>query len=119
MKEWLFPKRIGRLSWLLRVLIGIAVAIPLILATESGSPLRQYAPAWLMELLGWLLVLGTGVYAMWFIHLPRARSLGLHGGYLAFVFVPPINMLMGMMFLFASEGYWIRLTRRRGQSDPP
>ena len=118
MNKLFFPERIGRLSWLLRVLVGLAVGIPLILATEPVSPLRQYAPAWLMELLGWLIVLSIVVYAIWFIHLPRARSLGLHGGFLVVIFLPPVNIILAIMFLFASDGYWTRLTQRRSQSNP-
>jgi hypothetical protein len=117
MKKRLFPRRIGRVSWFFR-LIALGVTLSLILATEPSSPLRQYAPSWFMEFLGWLILVGGVGYVLFFIHLPRARSLGLHGGYLLLILITPLNILLGMMLLFGSEGYWTRLRQRQAPPTP-
>jgi hypothetical protein len=115
MKKWLFPKRIGRLSWFLRVVIGLSI-LQLVRTTELALPFRQYAPYWLIASLACLVVFAGVAYIIFFIHLPRARSLGLHGGYLLILLIPPLNMLLVTMLLFGSEGYWIRF--RQGQTTP-
>ena len=110
--HWLFPKRIGRLSWLARTILAIAIFLPVAVCIAPNSPIRPHVPTWLFETVGWFFVIVFSAYAIGYIHLPRARSLGLHGASLVLLIIPIANICLFMMFLFGGEGYWTRITNR-------
>ena len=117
MHSWFFPRRLGRLAWLGRIILLFVPTIAIIVLTGTSGSLRPYLGDMLGEIIGWAAVLLAILYAVFFIHLPRCRSLGLPGGALVVLLLPPVNILLGMLFIFGSEGYWLRL-RRQQQSSP-
>ncbi len=107
-----FPKRLGRLAWLGRLLLFLVPAVVLLVLTDRRGALRPYLGDMLGEIISWAIV-GLGLfYTLFFIHLPRCRSLGLHGAGLLLLIIPIANICLFMMFLFGGEGYWTRITNR-------
>ena len=117
MHSWFFPQRLGRLAWLGRLILFFVPSVAIIVLTGARGSLRPYLGDVLGEIIGWAAVLFFIIYAVFFIHLPRCRSLGLPAGALIVLLLPPVNVLLGMLFLFGSEGYWPRL--RQKQQLPP
>jgi hypothetical protein len=91
------------------MILFVVPAIVLILLTGQQGALRPYLGDAFGEILGWAIVAFTLFYTLFFVHLPRCRSLGLPGAALIVLFLPPLSILLGMMFLFAGEGYWQRM----------
>ena len=113
MNSWLFPQRLGRLAWLGRIVLLFIPAIALVMLTRPRGALRPYLGDTISELIGWTIVACTLAYTLFFIHLPRCRSLGLPGAALIVLFFPPLSVLLSMMFLFGSEGCWLRMRQRQ------
>jgi hypothetical protein len=113
MKSWFFPQRLGRLAWLGRMFLFVVPAVLLIVHIGPRGSLRPYLGNAIGEIIGWSVIAIVLFYTLAFVHLPRCRSLGLHGAALVLLFIPPINVLVWMMFLFGGEGYWPRMRERQ------
>ena len=116
MHSWLFPQRLGRLAWLVRFLLVLVPVLAILVLTWRRGLLRPYLGDTLSEVIGWTVAICAGIYSLFFVHLPRCRSLSLPNGALVFLFVPGGNVLLGMLFLFGGEGYWTR--RQQAQYRP-
>jgi hypothetical protein len=114
----LFPRQIGRISWLCRTIVAIILFLPFARFIAPTSPLGPNVSPWMFEIAGWFAVIAFCVYVIGWIHLPRARSLGLHWASLVLLIIPIANICLLMLFLFGGEGYWSRLSKRNGQSPP-
>ena len=117
MNSWLFPKRIGRLAWLGRLIVFLVPVLVLLVLTDRRGALRPFLGDTFGEIISWSIVAVGLLYTLTFIHLPRARSLGLHGASLILLIIPIANICLFMMFLFGGEGYWTRITNRNDPTD--
>jgi hypothetical protein len=110
MSSYVFPKRLGRLGWLARFILLIAVAVAVKYARDYPDyAFHGYQLLNLVFSVIWLIVAFVLlVYSIFYIHLPRCRSLELPPAALVLLFLPPVNALLAMLFLFGGEGYWPR-----------
>lgn len=94
--EFWFPRKIGRLSYLLRNIILTALSWPIY------DDLEQLASQHL-ELADWGLItlaILAPIYFLLFIVLPRCRDRGLGWGTALLLFVPFVNIGISLLLLF-------------------
>ena len=53
----------------------------------------------------WIVVIALGLYALFFILLPRLRDVGMSAGWLLVALVPLANILLGIILLFRAPEY--------------
>ena len=87
--EFIFPRRLHRLNYFIRVIITDVAAYFLY---SCGSTIN---PVYL-----WTFILLHVVYTLFFICLPRTRDIGMNGWWLLILFVPFANIWFGVILLF-------------------
>ena len=92
--ELIFPKRLHRLAYFLRLLTS-NIAIGLIFA--FNSPSDQLFP-----ILG---AIALAVYQLFFVLLPRVRDTGMSGWWVVLSLVPVIYVFLGIILLFRAPEY--------------
>jgi uncharacterized membrane protein YhaH (DUF805 family) len=97
--EFLFPTRIHRVSFLVRFVVCI-IATQFLVAYVPLSPSVHSAPSVLVWLIAALLV---GVYALFFVFLPRLRDAGLSEWWLLVALLPFANLLLASVLLFRAS----------------
>jgi len=88
--EFIFPHRVHRLAYLLRILATNAV-----LYCIFGIGAAQGGEAYIRL----LCVVALIAYQLFFIALPRVRDIGMNGWWLLLVLVPVANIVFGIMLL--------------------
>ena len=90
----LFPRRIHRLSYFIRLVICNVLGAPLFV---GESPFER--PLVLV------CSLALAVYALCFVLLPRLRDVGMSGLWLIVAFIPVANIILGIILLFRPPEY--------------
>jgi hypothetical protein len=102
-----FPKRIGRLSYFLRLLLMLAIYYLGFFAIHQcplGPGLR------LVIILSFVIVfLG---YLFCYIVMPRLRDFGLPALAIVFFLIPILNTLFALCLMFGPRDYWQTLRRK-------
>lgn len=95
--SFFLPSRIGRLSYLLRLLIFSVATLPLIVVFDEV----ENAAASLGDL--WLLLLAVALIGYWLVYIvrPRCKDAGMHGTWIFLVFVPLVNIGFELILLFS------------------
>ena len=92
--QTLFPKRIGRRDYFVRLLVLFALIGCLVFIGFFSWGALNSVPAPLVI---------VPLFAFYFMSvlLPRVRDVGLHGGFVLIALVPPINVLflIGLLFI--------------------
>jgi hypothetical protein len=86
--EFLFPRKIGRLSYFIRALLCCACFYP---ALSEGEFALNTAT---------LIAIGVAVYQFFFVVLPRARDCALPLWCLFGLFIPIVNAGLSLVLLF-------------------
>ena len=92
--EFLFPRRLHRVAYGLRVL------------TSNITLLLLYGNNWLMDprlCVGLMILLG--IYTLFFIGLPRIRDIGMKWLWILVCFIPVANIVLGLILLFRAPNY--------------
>jgi uncharacterized membrane protein YhaH (DUF805 family) len=96
--EFIFPRRLHRLGYFIRLLLSNVVTYFLYSCSTTMSPQ--------------LFLISVGallVYVFLFIGLPRIRDLGMSGWWLLVFFVPVVNIWLGLILLFRAPSYGSRV----------
>ena len=93
MIEFLFPKRLGQLSYFLRVLPHNAFTI------VAAKQFEQQNGDFSGGILVWVGVLAVVLYGLAFIYIPRARDCGMPGWIVVFGAVPFFSSLLALVLL--------------------
>jgi len=101
-----FPKQIGRLSYVLRFLF-------LVVVYELGIyAINQCPNPTLRAIMIIAFVLLFLVYLFGFIVMPRLRDFGLPSLALILFFIPILNTLLALGLIFAPQNYWQKMRRK-------
>jgi len=87
--DWVFPKRLHRMAYLVRGLLADVVVLSLYSSDTAMNPI-----AW------WSATIGVVAYALLFIVLPRMRDLEMSNWWLLAAFVPVVNIGFALILLF-------------------
>ena len=108
----LFPKQIQRLSYFFRLfacccasaLIGVFLGLlGRVAPTAFNSPL--------LKPLLWLFAIAWYCYVLGFVLAPRLRDIGISPYIALAAFLPGVNLVIGLIALFAPTGWWLRFNR--------
>jgi len=102
--EFIFPKRIHRLSFLVRFLATNLLASWLIMALSSRrliSPIPVVTVPWYSYVV--LFVFGT--YMLLFVALPRVRDTGISGLWVLLSLFPVVNIFLYLFLIFRAPDY--------------
>jgi uncharacterized membrane protein YhaH (DUF805 family) len=108
--EFLFSKRVHRISFLARFL-ACMIAKQFLYAYMPLSPSVVTAPrvlAW------WIAAVFLGIYALFFVFLPRLHDAGMSEWWLLVALFPFVNLLLALVLLFRAPADRSRTT---GDSD--
>ena len=92
--EIVFPRRLHRLAYFLRLII--ANILSSFLYTDRDT---MNASIW------WIVVIALALYGLFFILLPRLRDVGMSTWWLLVALVPLVNILLGIILLFRAPEY--------------
>jgi hypothetical protein len=103
----IFPKFIGRISYILRLLLVIALY-------EFGVFFIHQFPVGPALRLAMILILVAAFlgYLLFYIVLPRLRDFGLPPLALILFLIPILNTLLALGLMFGPQGYWEKLRRK-------
>jgi len=107
MIEFLFPKRLARLSYFFRILLCNGVFFFLYQHMSSGSLIET------------LVLILTLLYAALFVILPRMRDTGMSTGWIVLAFIPFLSSFLGIALLFRRSNYLQNPLQRRPIAAPP
>lgn len=107
--DWLFPKRLTRLQFVIRNLICSVVAAVIELLFDLSSTGVSASEWGLAEVGPLLLLLGLFAYCLLFISVPRGADIGLSRG-LVFILslVPLVNTAFWFFLLFTKSDAYVR-----------
>jgi hypothetical protein len=109
--NFLFPRQIQRVSYLLRLLTSIVPCVLLgLLIGYLGYTHPQLLQSSLTRPLLWLFTIGWYAYLLCFIVAPRFLDIGLPRVCVVFALILGVNLVLGLMALFAPTGWWLRRT---------
>ena len=92
--QFFFPRRLHRLAYFLRgVTMDIGTAF--LYANNNMMNPRYF----------WFLLIGLLLYSLFYILLPRMRDIGMSGWWLIFLFIPVLNVVLGLILLFRAPKY--------------
>jgi len=102
--ELLFPKRVGPLSFVVRLFLMAVIF-------RSGIyGIRQLPEnSRLLDVAAFLFIMTFILYVSGFVFLPRVRDFGLPRLATLLLLVPMINILLAICLLFLPENYWSTL----------
>ena len=95
--EFIFPRRLHRLGYFIRLMLSNVVTYFLYSLSTTMSP----------QLL-WISVIALLIYVFLFIGLPRVRDLGMSGWWLLVFLIPVVNIWLGLILLFRAPSYGIK-----------
>jgi len=101
--EFLFPRRLHRLSYFIRMMVTNGSLFFLSAYGETASPVVL-----------WLLFIGILLYQPFFIVLSRMRDLNMRWGWLFLILVPGANIVFGIILLWRAP-----CLPPKAQSDEP
>ena len=104
MIEFLFPRRLHRLAYLLRGLTANFVTYVLC------SNITSHSGLW------WTSIVAIWVYEAFFIVLPRIRDIGMNSWWVLAALVPIVNGVFGIILLFRAP---VRLSKESNQVPQP
>ncbi len=107
--EFIFPGRLHRLAYFLRVTImDILAGFVYAFGGTNASDV------WLFSLF-----VALSVYQLFFIILPRIRDIAMSNWWLLLTFIPDVNVIFGIILLFGRPSYyWTGLCRCCRQQSP-
>ena len=92
--QFLFPNRLHRLSFFLRLaVLNTAAAILYVVCSPTHSN------SW------WAAIVGFELYGLFFILVPRVRDIGLNGWWVLMMYVPVANIVFSTLLLFRPPVY--------------
>jgi uncharacterized membrane protein YhaH (DUF805 family) len=92
--EFIFPRRLHRLDYFIRVILTNGATYSLYSCSTTMNP------GWF-----WISTIALLIYAFLFIGLPRIRDLGMSGWWLLVIFIPLVNIWLGLILLFRAPSY--------------
>ena len=95
--EFIFPRRLHRLAYFLRL-----AAANIVTSFLYASSTTMDARCW------WASVLVLLIYTLFLILLPRIRDIGMSGWWLLAGFIPIANIVLGIIMLFRAPDYHCR-----------
>ncbi|HRQ89078.1 MAG TPA: hypothetical protein PLA50_09785 [Bacteroidia bacterium] len=97
MKDLLFPSEIGRISFLIRLVLLLVVLtlIVVVLPLPDSSPEREQTI--------WLVAIPFAIYNLLFISLPRIRDIGFPSWFAIFALIPYLNGILFLLLVFAPK----------------
>ena len=108
-RSFFFPRQLGRLAWLCRCAVSFLAMVGM---GELVGLISDPNLDWLRAGLSLVVMLSFLVYMVGWIHLPRARDLGMPGYFLLGMFVPLVNTVLGFFLLLAKAGAWTKIEQR-------
>ncbi len=111
--EFVFPKRLGRLSYLVRAIPANAVMLWAVAAAETENGLTGDA---LLLCIAGLIV---GVYAVFYVYLPRVRDAGMTAWSLILALIPYVSIAYGLVLLFRPSKLPMQSVRVEEPPRPP
>jgi uncharacterized membrane protein YhaH (DUF805 family) len=111
MMEFAFPKRLGRLSYFIRAIPANAVMLWAVAAAET----ELFGDALLLCIAG----LVVGVYAVFFVYLPRVRDAGITAWSLLLALIPYGSIAYGLVLLFRPSKLPMQTVRVEEPPRPP
>jgi uncharacterized membrane protein YhaH (DUF805 family) len=106
MFEFLFPRRLHRLSYFFR-LTAVNIANGILYGCGSGLDPRMI----------WSLIGASIVYCIFFIALPRMRDIGMNGWWVLLIFVPGADIIFSAILLFRAPAM-LAQERRQPATEP-
>jgi hypothetical protein len=107
----LFPKRIGRLSFLLRLSIWVVLPLIAVVIGDSFSKPATEASAgfstFTFVVVCSIMLCHFGYFLLYILR-PRFADIGFPSSALALILVPMLNALVFYAAIFASSGWWQR-----------
>jgi uncharacterized membrane protein YhaH (DUF805 family) len=94
LKEIIFPRRLHRLAYFLRLVVADIVTCFLFASIGTMDPVW-----W------WPAVVLISVYSAFFILLPRIRDVGMSGWWLVACLIPVVDRVFGIILLFRSPDF--------------
>ena len=88
LSEFIFPRRLHRLAYFLRLMTG-NIGMYILYSCNTS-----------MDLSYWGFIIALFIYELFFIALPRARDIGMSGWWLLGFFIPVANVVLGLILLF-------------------
>ena len=113
MIEIAFPKTLGRLSYLIRVIPANAVMLWAVAAAETENELAGD------ELFLCIAGVIVGVYAVFFVYLPRVRDAGITAWSLMLALIPYGSIAYGLVLLFRPSKIPMQPVRVEEPPRPP
>jgi hypothetical protein len=95
--EFIFPRRLHRLAYFIRLMLSNVVIYSLYSCSTTINPQ-----------LFWMAVAGLSIYAFFFIGLPRIRDLNMSGWWLLVLFIPVVDIWLGLIMLLRAPAYVAR-----------
>jgi uncharacterized membrane protein YhaH (DUF805 family) len=92
--EFIFPRRLHRLDYFIRVILTNGATYSLYSCSTTMNPG-----------LFWISTIALLIYAFLFIGLPRIRDIGMSGWWLLVIFIPFVNIWLGLILLFRAPSY--------------
>jgi len=104
--EFIFPKRIHRLSFLFRSL-AVNLCFWLILASSSPfAPVIADTADWVRHYpYSTVAILALALYQLLFVLAPRARDTGISGWWVLFSLFPVVYFFLGIILIFRAPEY--------------
>lgn len=103
--EFLFPRRLGRLSYFIRLLIC------------NGFLFYLSQDAWGETTLGIVTLIAVLLYAGFFVLMPRIRDLGMQSGWIILAFIPYVSTFLGVALLFRRSNHLRNPLLQRGPGE--
>jgi len=113
MKHFFCPNKIGRISWLVRFLTFLVVGLATMgwVDYQLQDSVTRESPL-VSEIIEWGILIGTLLYLLIFVHLPRVRHIGMPTGYVLVSIVPILNLFVYLLFLFYEKDSWTLIKER-------
>jgi uncharacterized membrane protein YhaH (DUF805 family) len=97
---FLFPTKVGRLSYFLRLLTVLAMHLGVYLFSQQLADAKTRA----LIVISWVIL--ALIYGLLFIVLPRVRDFGLPTLAAVLFLIPILNTVFALCLLFGPQNYW-------------
>src|SRR5438046_6570804 len=98
-QTFLFPRRVRRIDFLLRFLACV-ILTQLLYTSMPLSASAVSAPSFVAW---WIAAVFLGVYALFFVFLPRLRDAAMSEWWLVLALFPFVNLLLALFLLFRAR----------------